>query len=43
MTAFDGSTYCDSLTHKTLISKVQDRTLPLCFINVIYNWYSKLR
>ena len=43
MTAVDASKAFDRLSHKILMNKLHARKLPLCFINVIKNWYGKLR
>lgn len=41
--AVDASKAFDRLNHKILLNKLYARKLPLCFINIIQNWYSTLK
>ena len=40
--SLDASKAFDRVNHNTLINKLYDRRVPVCLINVIANWYSKL-
>ena len=42
MSSLDASKAFDRVNHGTVITKLLDRGVPTCLINVITNWYSKL-
>ena len=42
MSAIDASKAFDRINHQKLISKLIQRQLPTCFLNIFVNWYSKL-
>ena len=40
--ALDASKAFDRINHNTLVNKLRSRDSPMCFIQIIVNWYSKL-
>jgi len=42
VTALDTGKAFDCVTHTKLFDKLVVRGVPLCFLNVIRNWYEKL-
>jgi hypothetical protein len=42
LSALDASKAFDRLDHNILVSKLLNRSVPVCFIKVVSNWYSKI-
>ena len=42
VSAIDASKAFDRINHGLLIEKLVTRNLPMCFVNIIVNWYTKL-
>ena len=42
MSALDASKAFDRINHKTLINKLISLNAPMCFVQIVMNWYSKL-
>jgi Reverse transcriptase (RNA-dependent DNA polymerase) len=42
LSTLDASKAFDRVDHNTLFQKIDARTIPQCFINIIRDWYSKI-
>ena len=42
LAALDASKAFDRIDHAILIKKLLDRNVPLCFVKIIENWYSRM-